>query len=138
MDKHQKGVNPKLHFPPYSLLNKVPAFIRQPNCQKKKKISYSLPSSSSSLFSDNPETISGRRGEWLGPVALLPASEQPFTDKPKPRIPLQPPGAAASKTTCKRQGQDSGHSRNGGGAFPSPTIFTFNYYLLPLLPDRLK
>ena len=31
MGKHQKGVNPKLHFPPYSLLNKVPAFIQQPN-----------------------------------------------------------------------------------------------------------
>lgn len=69
MGKHQKGVNPKLHFPPYSLLNKVPAFIQQPNCKKKKNKkppSVSLPPHPS-LFSDNPETISGRQGRCLGP-----------------------------------------------------------------------
>lgn len=97
MGKHQKGVNPKLHFPPYSLLNKVPGFIQQPNwgAGRNLSLSSSSPQPIFRQFQNNKWKVGESAWDLVSmlPAKLLLNALWSFTivltDKPKARLHLQ-------------------------------------------------
>ena len=115
MGKHQKGVNPKLHFPPYSLLNKVPAFIQQPNWEwGVGGGNLSLSSSSSQPIFWQFQNKKWKVGESAWDlVSLLPAKlllnalwsfTIVLTEKPKPRLHLQKTQRARKRDCLQKTG----------------------------------
>lgn len=144
MGKHQKGVNPKLHFPPYSLLNKVPAFIQQPNWREKKKKHLNLSSSSSQpvFWQSQNNKWKVRESAWdlvsLLPAKLLLNALWSF------RTVLHQSQGFICKTPKSRKERLLAEERvkapctqEMNAIFSPPPIF-LNYSLLPPLPPPLK
>ena len=150
MGKHQKGVNPKLHFPPYSLLNKVPAFIQQPNWEwgvVGRNLSLSSSSSQPIFWQFQNKKWKVGESAWdlvsLLPVKLLLNALWSFTivltDKPKPRLHLQKTRRAGKRDCLQKTGSRLPILKKWMQSFPPPLFFFFsNYSLLPLLPPTLK
>ena len=136
MGKHQKGVNPKLHFPPYSLLNKVPAFIQQPNWEwgvVGRNLSLSSSSSQPIFWQFQNKKWKVGESAWdlvsLLPVKLLLNALWSFTivltDKPKPRLHLQKTRRAGKRDCLQKTGSRLPILKKWMQSFPPPLFFFF-------------